>query len=152
MVDEHLLPLVGGMSFALALPFGAAALWKVRHPVRFVAVVREYRVLPDELGYFAAGSVIAAELAVAVLLVSGTAVAVASAWAALLCLGFLGAVLINLRRRRDVRCGCSSNGWATWRCHECHGNTSSCGSDCLNVICSQAKLAGDSPEPGLVGA
>lgn len=106
MVDEHFLPLIGGMSFALALPFGAAALRKLRHPVRFVAVVREYRILPDELGQFAAGSVIAAELAVAVLLVSGTAIAVASAGAALLCLGFLGAVLINLRRRRDIPCGC----------------------------------------------
>lgn len=39
-----------------------------------------------------------------------------------------------------------------WRCHECHGDTSYCGSDCRNVVCSQAQLAGDSPELGLLGA
>ena len=39
-----------------------------------------------------------------------------------------------------------------WRCHECHGDASYCLSDCGNVICSQAQLAGDSPGAALLGA
>lgn len=39
-----------------------------------------------------------------------------------------------------------------WRCFECHGDTSYCGSGCRNVVCSQAQLGGDFPEAAPAGA
>lgn len=106
MDDEPLLTLVGATSFALGLPFFFGALAKLRDPGRFVSIVREYRLVPDQLASFVAGGVVAAELAVAALLASGLAIAISSTCATLLSLGFVGAVLINLRRRRAIICGC----------------------------------------------
>ena len=42
------------------------------------------------------------------------------------------------------------SGGKLWRCVECHGDTSYCGSQCLNVVCSQYVWIGDAP--GSLGA
>jgi uncharacterized membrane protein YphA (DoxX/SURF4 family) len=106
MDDDVLLALVGGTSFALGLPFMIGAVAKLRDPGRFVSIIREYQLVPEQLLAVAAGGIIAAELGLAILLVSGIATAVVALSAALLSLVFLGAVLINLRRRRAIACGC----------------------------------------------
>lgn len=66
MDDDPLLTLVGVTSFALGLPFLAGAFAKLREPARFVSIVREYRLVPEQLVAFAAGGVVAAEVGVGV--------------------------------------------------------------------------------------
>lgn len=106
MNDEPLRTLVGGTSLALGLPFLAGALAKLRDPARFLSVVQEYRLVPERLVPLVAVGLIMAELAVAVLLASGVAIAFTAMFASLLCLAFLAAVLINLGRHRTIPCGC----------------------------------------------
>jgi hypothetical protein len=40
---------------------------------------------------------------------------------------------------------CPDQSGTIWRCHECHGTNTYCGSGCLNVICSRAERTGLSP-------
>lgn len=91
--------LVGGVFFASALP-------KLRHPKGFVLTVIEYRVLPYRLSRLYGRIVPPLEALIALLLIGGVAVRVATLIAALLLASFLVAVGVNMVRGRDLDCHC----------------------------------------------
>lgn len=102
-------PIIGFTSrLVLMLVFGTALLHKLKAPREFVAVLREYRLLPQAALSFAAVLVIAAEGFSAL----GIWWSVMRPWAAFVAVALLvvygAAIGINIRRgRREIDCGCS---------------------------------------------
>lgn len=89
------------------LVFATALIGKLRHRDEFIAVVSNYRLVPERLAPFAAWLVIALETASALSLASGYALEVGSALA-ICALGiFATAMIVNLARgRTQIDCGC----------------------------------------------
>lgn len=85
----------------------------------FVVSVHKYALLPKQLERPAALSVTAAELAAAVLLLTGEAARLGATIAAVLFLVFIAAVVRNIVKKVDIECGCfgllwrEKTGWAT---------------------------------------
>ncbi len=108
-MDLSIDPVFGLTSRLLAaLVFGTAALQKLRAPREFVAVLRDYRLLPASLVEVSAALVICAE-AFAVLGIWWLAL---RGWAAATAVALLAAYSIAiglnlLRGRREIDCGCS---------------------------------------------
>jgi Methylamine utilisation protein MauE/AhpC/TSA family len=98
--------LFDGLRFAVGLTLALAAAAKVRRPGEFVQGVGEYRVLPGWAVPATAWAVIAAEALAAVALLSGTGRPAGAAVAAVLGTVFAGAIGVNLRRHRRLRCHC----------------------------------------------
>lgn len=72
----------------------------------FAVVVRDYRILPGSVTKLAAALVVVSEAFVATVLVLGLAPVLGSAVGLALCITFLAAVVISLRRGADISCGC----------------------------------------------
>jgi len=92
----------------ILLAAGAAKLQSRRE---FVAVIRNYRLLPNGLVGWAAYVVPVSEVAVAVGLLTGYRLDWAAAGATLLFVVFAAAIAVNLLRgRRHISCGCFGGG------------------------------------------
>jgi hypothetical protein len=79
---------------------------KLRDPRTFARTVADYRILGPRASLLAAPLVIAVECALALAFLTGTLTAVALPLAGLTLASFGIAGAINLRRGRDVSCGC----------------------------------------------
>lgn len=90
----------------LSLLFLWAAMHKLRDVAAFRASVSDYHLLPEFLVGGASLILIAAELSVALALVSASSVAPAFGAVALLTL-YTGAIAVNLGRHRHIDCGCA---------------------------------------------
>jgi hypothetical protein len=99
------------LRLALALVLGAAALHKLRAPVRFRAALAEYRLLPARLEAAAARALPALESLAALGLLVPALARGAAALAGALFVGYGAAIGANLARgRREIDCGCSFGG------------------------------------------
>lgn len=94
------------IQLCLVAVFLASALPKLRDPKRFVATVRTYELLPTNLVRLGAWGVIAGEIAVAVLALGGWSPLAIVGTSIILIVGFTIAVSVNLRRGREIDCGC----------------------------------------------
>jgi hypothetical protein len=83
-----------------------AGLEKARAPRDFFEGVRGYRLVPQQLAPVVGGGLIAAELAVGVLLVSGLVPVLAAVGAIVLFTVFAGALAISLARSNRAPCHC----------------------------------------------
>lgn len=106
MPDELLEHLAYALQLAVGCVFVLSVLPKLRRPAAFVRTVEGYELLPRLLAPAAAGAVIAVEAALAFCLITGWLLAIALPVAAVTLIGFGVAAAINLRRGRDVVCGC----------------------------------------------
>jgi hypothetical protein len=120
--------LLADLSGALRLVLGGVLLRafvaKARVPRRFIEAVRAYALLPPGIAPIAAGGLLLAEPVLALALLTGWGGALA--WdATVLLLGlFLIAVAVNLRRGRQIPCGClgpparrsPTTPWPAWSC------------------------------------
>jgi hypothetical protein len=91
---------------SLGFVFLLAAIGKMRHPLVFADVVRNYEILPSALAPWVAFLLIAIESFLAAAFFTGWLIEVAIPAAAATLLGFAAAVAVNLRRNRSVACGC----------------------------------------------
>jgi hypothetical protein len=102
--------LAADMVYALQLTLGvvflAAAAPKLRHPHAFAGTVAGYGIAPGRLVPALARALIALEAFLAFAFVTGWLMDVAVPLAALALAGFVVAVGLNLRRGREVPCGC----------------------------------------------
>jgi Methylamine utilisation protein MauE len=94
------------VQIGLGFVFLVAAVPKLRRPASFVAAVREYRLVPPALSGAVAIGVVALESLVAVSLLTGRLSTIGLATAGVLLGGLAVAVGINLRKGREVSCGC----------------------------------------------
>jgi hypothetical protein len=83
-----------------------AGVEKARAPRDFFAGVRQYRLVPTRVAPIVGAGLIAAELALGVLLVSGLVPAIAAVGAIALFSIFAGALAISLARSNDAPCHC----------------------------------------------
>lgn len=98
--------LTGALQLAIGGAFATSVVPKLRDPRHFAATVAAYEILPRRLAPAGARLVIAAEAAVAVLLLSGLAFGGGVALALGLLALFAAATWTNLRRGRAIECGC----------------------------------------------
>jgi hypothetical protein len=94
------------LQMLLGAVFLVAAVGKLRNPARFEGALRGYELVPSMLSGPVAGGLVASEAFVGISLLSGLALPVGVPVAGGLLLIFALAVGINLRRGRDVPCGC----------------------------------------------
>ena len=94
------------LQLTLGAVFGLSAIPKLRAPSTFADTVAEYEVVGPRLARLAAPAVIAVECLLAVCLLTGALVEPALALAGLVLVGFAAVTALNLRRERDVPCGC----------------------------------------------
>jgi hypothetical protein len=97
------------LQLGLGAVFLASVVPKLRHPRAATSTVREYRLVPLAVANVAAYALIAVESFLAVALLLGVLVTIALPVAAAMLLAFLAAVGINLRRGRQIPCGCFGN-------------------------------------------
>jgi len=95
-----------GLRFLLAFVFVSAAIPKLLDHDGFVRVVAAYRILPRRRVVSAAAIIPRVELGIGGALLLGVAARAAAAVATLLLLVFAAAIAINLRRGRNIECGC----------------------------------------------
>lgn len=89
------------------LVFGTAWVGKLRHYDEFVAVVSNYRLLPQRLATHAAWLVVALEMLVTVSLASSIDLQIGAVLAICALSTFAAAMMINLARGRShIDCGC----------------------------------------------
>lgn len=102
--------MAGDAQFSLRLMLGGllllAAASKTRSFSTFAEGLEAYQIVPRPLAKSSAAVVVASELAIAVLLISGSHVQVSAALAALLFTSFLVGVAINLLRSSSIDCQC----------------------------------------------
>jgi putative oxidoreductase len=98
------------LTYALQLSLGTvfllSALPKLRDPAAFAKTVLDYEIAGPRLSRVLAPAVIALESFLAVTLLTGGVIEVGLALAAATVLAFAAVTTINLRRDRDVSCGC----------------------------------------------
>lgn len=94
------------VQIALGLLFVAAAAPKLMDPPAFAKAVWHYGLLPPGVVPIVALALPWLELLAGACLVLGVWVRAAALWIALLLVGFMGALGINLGRGRPVDCGC----------------------------------------------
>lgn len=94
------------VQLALGCVFARSVLAKLRRPAAFVEVVDGYRVVPTRVAPWAAGAIIAAEGFVVVSLLSSWQVLAGVIAVLTLSAVFAVGTTINLRRGRDIDCGC----------------------------------------------
>jgi Methylamine utilisation protein MauE len=110
MIDPVLMLLIalGG-----SVLFGTAAFHKLRSPAAFGAALADYHVVPGAVAPAAATALVLLETAVACGLLWGRARPVCATVGAALLLLYASAIALNLLRgRRDLDCGCGSQGTA----------------------------------------
>lgn len=90
----------------LGLIFLASSIPKLRYPQGFLLAVLDFRVLPSHLTRIFAELAPPLECLVGLLLLTGTAVRVASLVTGGLLLGFIYAIGVNVLRGRDLDCHC----------------------------------------------
>jgi uncharacterized membrane protein YphA (DoxX/SURF4 family) len=104
------LPTGQHLAFALQLGLGAvfvaSAVPKLRDPRAFGRTVVEYRILPPAPARVAAPALIAVECVLAIGFLAGALPAATLALATVTLLVFAAATAVNLKRGRDVSCGC----------------------------------------------
>jgi putative oxidoreductase len=98
--------LAHSLQLALATVFLYAALSKVRNPSSFVEAVRSYDLLPEAATRTAAIALLSAEFLVGVALMTGFIAAAAIFATPAILAVFFTAVGINLKRGRQIACGC----------------------------------------------
>lgn len=94
------------LQVVLGTVFLAAAVAKLRNPLRFVSALRSYELVPRILSRPLAAALMVIETLVGLSLLLGWALDVSVSTAGALLLSFAVAVGINLRRGRVVPCGC----------------------------------------------
>lgn len=97
------------LQLALGAVFAAAVLPKLRDPRAFAETVAAYELVPRRAAGLVAGAVIGVETFLVVAFLTGWAMWLALPLAALTLLAFVVAVGLNLRRGRQVACGCFGN-------------------------------------------
>jgi uncharacterized membrane protein YphA (DoxX/SURF4 family) len=98
---------------SLGLVFLLAVVPKLRAPQAFVRTVAEYRLAPFKLTRALARGLMAVEAFLALALLSGTLPRLAAPLALVTLSVFAAAVGINLKRRREIPCGCFGAGGET---------------------------------------
>ena len=106
-----------------ALLLARAAVHKLAQWREFVAVVQNYRIVPERIAGMAAAIVTGCELSASLLLLLPTTRTSGALVAAFLFVTYAGAIALNLRRgRASIDCGCvaASNrrpigAWMVWR-------------------------------------
>lgn len=93
------------VQLALGVVFTASVVPKLRRPRDFRRIVADYRIFQGA-ATAASGAVIIAEVGLAVSFLTGEAMAAALPVAFLLLAVFATATALNLRRGRDIDCGC----------------------------------------------
>jgi hypothetical protein len=83
-----------------------AGIEKLRAPRDFFEGVRQYRLIPPRLAPVVGGALIAAEVTIGTLLVSGVTPVLAAAGAIVLFAVFAGALAVSLARANDAPCHC----------------------------------------------
>lgn len=98
------------LAYALQLSLGVvflfSALPKLRHPAAFAGTVLEYEIVGPRVSRVVAPAVIGLESFLAVTLLTGGLIEVALGLSAATVVGFAVVTAINLRRNREVSCGC----------------------------------------------
>lgn len=94
------------LQLTLGFVFLAAALPKLRRAALFATTVADYRIVPTRLARATAFALIVTESFLAFAFLSGWLTAVSFPMAAAALIAFSLAVAINVRRGRDVPCGC----------------------------------------------
>jgi hypothetical protein len=94
------------LQLSLGVVFLSSALPKLRHPAAFGETVLQYEIVGPRVSRVVAPAVMALELFLAVTLLTGALIDVALGLAAATVVGFAVGTAINLRRERDVSCGC----------------------------------------------
>jgi len=98
------------LAYAVQLALGAvfvlSVIPKLQRPREFRRTVANYKVVSPALARVVAPAVIAAEAFLAVSLLTGWLAEVALPLAIVLLLAFAAGVAVNLRRGRDISCGC----------------------------------------------
>ena len=94
------------LQLGLGAVFVASVVPKLRHPRDAASAVREYRLVPVAVADITAYVLIGVESFLAVALLLGVLVPIAVPVGAATLLAFLAAAGINLRRGRQIPCGC----------------------------------------------
>jgi len=94
---------------SLGIVFLFSSLPKLRRPLAFTGAVVEYKILPAQVAHVFAFALIPLEAFLAVAFLTGWWIDIALPLAAVLLSLFLIAVAINLRRGRNIPCGCLGN-------------------------------------------
>ncbi len=95
--------------FGLGIVFLLSALPKLRRPLPFAHSVVEYRILPAGVAYVFGLALIPLEIFLTLAFLTGWLTDVALPVATLMLIAFLVAVGVNLRRGRQIPCGCFGN-------------------------------------------
>jgi uncharacterized membrane protein YphA (DoxX/SURF4 family) len=90
----------------VGLVFVVAAVPKLRDPASFASSVAAYKMLPESLVKPVARALPPAEIAMGVMLLAGVLIIPASVVAALLLVGFGGAIWVAVERGSKIGCGC----------------------------------------------
>lgn len=99
------------LQFLLAVVFGGAAISKLQNADEFHGVVRNFRLLPEQVDGAFAFALPWVELVLAASLLTGIALNVAGAVAGALLVIFAVAIAINIvRGRTEIDCGCFRQG------------------------------------------
>ncbi|MFL5910183.1 MAG: MauE/DoxX family redox-associated membrane protein [Gaiellaceae bacterium] len=94
------------LQMALCGAFVASLLPKLRRPKQFVTTVEGFDVVPRQAAPVTAWLVIAGEMTLVLTFASGRAIPVGILVGACLLIAFAVATVINLRRGREIDCGC----------------------------------------------
>lgn len=97
------------VQFSLGIVFFLSSLPKLRQPVAFARNVDAYKILPSPLAYAFGLVIIPLEFFLIVAFLTGWFIELALPLAFILLVLFLVAVGINLRRGRNISCGCFGN-------------------------------------------
>ncbi len=109
MEGSTLVHLAFAAQLSLGIVFFLSALSKLRQPAAFARSVVEYQILPGEVAYLFGLILIPSEAFLAIALLTGFAPNVTLLLTIGMLVVFLVAVGINLRRGRQVSCGCFGN-------------------------------------------
>lgn len=119
MIASIFVPFLDGLTLAIRVFVGLLLLLGVKHKSsrrsEFVAIVRDYQLMPDRMAAIVAHGIVAAEGAIGVALLIWPSSLPAGIAASSLFAVFAIAVTLNLLRgRRDLMCGCDNDGAISW--------------------------------------
>lgn len=92
----------------LGVLFLVSGIGKLRHWRHFIGTVSDYQVAPEFVAKIVAGTLPWFELTAALLLIAGFALKLVGGLIALFLIATTAAVVVNLRRGREIECGCYS--------------------------------------------
>lgn len=98
--------ILSSAQLALGITFGSAMGLKLRHPRQFTSLVSRYEIVPRRLSRWAACAIVSGESFVALSMLTGLGEIAGAGMTLVLTGAFTVAVGVNLRRGREIACGC----------------------------------------------